>query len=162
MNTEMKTFVGTKVIKASTEMSRAEYCEYRGWKLPENENGEDRVYLVEYEVDETSKPNHPNHKGYISMSPKAVFEKAYRPILTLHDIKDTELGLSKYDTLPEHIKRLLSETIELDDKINKLDSFIMSNPIFTKLKEDEQVRLIQQCKAMQSYCSILIERINSL
>lgn len=45
---EMKTYIGTKVIQAAKEMSRKEYCEYRGWKVPENENPEDRVYLVEY------------------------------------------------------------------------------------------------------------------
>lgn len=74
----MEEYIGVKKIKASEEMSRKEYCEYRGWKLPEDEDGNDRVYLVEYEPD--GKSNHPNHEGYISMSPKNVFEKAYRPI----------------------------------------------------------------------------------
>ena len=71
-------FIGVKIIKASEEMSRAEYCKYRGWTLPADENGEDRVYLVEYEPKPNSKPNNPDHEGYISMSPKAFFEKAYR------------------------------------------------------------------------------------
>ena len=157
----MQMYVGTKVIAASTEMSRKEYCDYRGWKLPEDENGEDRVYLVEYEPDETSKSNHPNHVGYISMSPKAVFEKAYRPVLTLNDIKDKELGLSKYDLLPDFKKRILNEAVQLEDKINKLDEFIISNKMFSELPKDEQTRLLQQCKAMQSYFSILVERINA-
>ena len=70
----MKQYLGEKMIKASEEMSRKEYCDYRGWELPENENGDDRVYIVE----SNSKPNHPKHEGYISMSPKDVFEKTYR------------------------------------------------------------------------------------
>lgn len=161
MNKEMNLFIGTKIIKASTEMSRQEYCDYRGWKLPENENGEDRVYLVEYEVDETSKPNHPNHEGYISMSPKTVFEKAYIKIKTISDIKDKELFLSKYDEVPAHQQRVLQEVSELDSKIEKLDSFIMTNPIFKTLDETEQNRLIQQVRGIQYYVSILVERINN-
>ena len=151
---EMKTYIGTKVIKAAKEMSRKEYCEYRGWKVPENENPEDRVYLVEYEPDATSKPNHPNHAGYISMSPKNVFEIAYRQILTLKDIKNPELILSEYYNLPDFKKRIISELVELDN-------FILTNTLFGDLSEDEQIRLVQQCKAMQSYCSILVERINA-
>lgn len=152
--TQMKTFIGTKVIKASTEMSRKEYCEYRGWELPKDENGDDRVYLVEYEPDETSKPNHPNHQGYISMSPKAVFEKAYIPIKTSNDIKD-------YEKLLPHQKRVRDEADELNDKIEKLDTFIESNSIFQTLDEAEQNRLIQQVRGMEYYFSILVERINN-
>ena len=156
MNKEMQLFIGTKVIKASTEMSRKEYCDYRGWELPKDENGEDRVYLVEYEVDETSKPNHPNHEGYISMSPKAVFEKAYIKIKTLEDIIE-----KNYDDLPSHQQRVYDETYTLDDKIEKLDSFITDNPIFKTLDEAEQTRLIQQVRGMKYYFSILVERINN-
>ena len=154
MTKEMQLFIGTKVIKASTEMSRKEYCDYRGWELPKDENGEDRVYLVEYEVDETSKPNHPNHEGYISMSPKAVFEKAYIKIKTLNDIQ------GNVERLP-HQKRVLDEAIELNTKIEKLDDFILNNSIFKTLDEAEQTRLIQQVRGMQYYFSILIERINN-
>lgn len=158
---EMKTYIGTKVIQAAKEMSRKEYCEYRGWKVPEDENPEDRVYLVEYEPDATSKPNHPNHIGYISMSPKNVFEIAYRPVLTLKDINTIELESPNYYNLPEYKKRIISELVELDSKINKLDDFILANTLFGDLPKDEQTRLVQQCKAMQSYCSILVERINA-
>lgn len=70
----MKTFVGSKIILAK-EMTRLEYNQYRGWQLPENENGEDTGFLVEY-ID-GGEANHPNHTGYISWSPSAVFENAY-------------------------------------------------------------------------------------
>jgi len=44
----------------------------KGDYQPENEG-----YLVEYQ--DGGKPNHPDFAGYISWSPKDVFEKAYRP-----------------------------------------------------------------------------------
>lgn len=43
----MEKYLGVKLIEGAKEMSRKEYCDYRGWKLPEDENGGDRVYLVE-------------------------------------------------------------------------------------------------------------------
>ena len=71
----MKNYIGTKTIKAKP-MTRLEYNNYRGWELPSDENGEDKGYLVEY-LDSPNK-NHPDHEGYISWSPKDVFEKAYK------------------------------------------------------------------------------------
>ena len=61
----MKTYIGTKIIEAKP-MTRGDYNVFRGWKIPEDENPEDRGYLVKY-------PD-----GYISWSPKEVFEEAYR------------------------------------------------------------------------------------
>jgi len=71
------TFIGTKVVRAYP-MNRADYNEYRGWELPANENPLDEGYLVEYT--DGGKPNHPDHEGYISWSPKAQFDNAYRNI----------------------------------------------------------------------------------
>ena len=59
----MKKYEGKKQILA-TPMSRLEYNEYRGWQLPENENGSDEGFLVEY-ID-GGEANHPDHAGYIS------------------------------------------------------------------------------------------------
>ena len=70
----MQTYIGTKLVKARA-MNRAEYNEYRGWNLPENENGADDGYLVEYT--DGGQANHPDHAGYISWSPEAVFANAY-------------------------------------------------------------------------------------
>ncbi len=69
-----KTYIGTKVIHA-LPMTRQAYNDYRGWQLPDNEDGADDGYLVEY-VD-GGKANDPRHAGYISWSPKDVFERAY-------------------------------------------------------------------------------------
>jgi len=73
----MKTYIGTKIIKAKP-MTKKEYCNYRGWDIPEDEDPNEKVYLIEYPEDPKSERNHSNHKGYISMSPKHVFDKAYR------------------------------------------------------------------------------------
>lgn len=66
---------GTKQILALA-MTRLDYNEYRGWTLPDDEDGTDAGYLVEY-VDGGA-TNHPDHAGYISWSPADVFDNAYK------------------------------------------------------------------------------------
>lgn len=56
-------------------MNRLEYIEYRGWQLPENENGAEEGFLVEYLDGDVA--NHPDHTGRITWSPKTVFENTY-------------------------------------------------------------------------------------
>lgn len=72
----MQLHIGTKMVTAKP-MTRQAYNDYRGWVLPADENGADDGYLVEYL--DGGKPNHPDHAGYISWSPKAQFDAAYRP-----------------------------------------------------------------------------------
>ena len=71
----MKQYIGTKRVNA-VPMTRMHYNLLRGWELPADENGEDEGYLVEYL--DGGKPNHKDYQGYISWSPKAQFENAYR------------------------------------------------------------------------------------
>lgn len=71
----MNHYIGVKEIHA-TPMNRADYNILRGWELPADENGGDDGYLVEYL--DGGKSNHPDYPGYISWSPKDVFERAYR------------------------------------------------------------------------------------
>lgn len=71
----MKQYIGTKLINAKP-MTRGEYNKYRGWEVPDNENPEDAGYLVEYQ--DSPIANTPDHAGYVSWSPKDVFDKAYR------------------------------------------------------------------------------------
>lgn len=59
-------------------MNRLGYNVLRGWDLPANENGADEGYLVEYLEGDTA--NHPDFAGYISWSPKAVFENGYEEV----------------------------------------------------------------------------------
>jgi len=71
----MNTYIGTKLVNAKS-MNRQEYNDFRGWELPSDENGADEGYLVEY-VD-GGQANTNIYKGYVSWSPKDVFERAYR------------------------------------------------------------------------------------
>lgn len=61
----MKDYIGVKVVTAEP-MSRGEYNEYRGWKIPSDENPEDEGYHIRY-------PD-----GYESWCPKKQFNEAYR------------------------------------------------------------------------------------
>lgn len=71
----MNLYIGTKLLNASA-MTRGQYLELRGWDLPADENPEDEGYLVEYQ--DGGKANTQMFKGYVSWSPKEVFEKAYQ------------------------------------------------------------------------------------
>lgn len=57
-------YIGIKRIKAKP-MTRGEYNDFRGWKLPKDENPSDEGYMVKYSDD------------YVSWSPKKAFEEAY-------------------------------------------------------------------------------------
>lgn len=61
----MEKYIGTKIINAEP-MNRGDYNNYRGWKIPDNENPTDKGYLVRYSND------------YESWSPLKLFEEAYR------------------------------------------------------------------------------------
>ncbi|HBY1960140.1 TPA: DUF2829 domain-containing protein [Raoultella ornithinolytica] len=73
----MTQHIGVKLINAFP-MTRLAYNDFRGWQLPADENGADEGYLVEYL--DGGKPNTDRFDGYVSWSPKEVFEKAYRPV----------------------------------------------------------------------------------
>jgi hypothetical protein len=76
----MEKYIGTKQLKARP-MTRGEYNDYRGWSIPADEVATDKGYLVEYL--DGGKANDERHDGYISWSPKDVFDKAYRPVTGL-------------------------------------------------------------------------------
>ena len=73
----MEAFIGTKRINAKP-MTRLEYNKFRGWELPDDENGDDAGMLVEYT--DGGKGNTVEFKGYVSWSPLDVFNRAYTPI----------------------------------------------------------------------------------
>ena len=72
-----KLYEGTKRLHAQP-MTRGEYNAYRGWENPADENPADDGYLVEYQ--DGGKANDPRHAGYISWSPKDVFERSYKEL----------------------------------------------------------------------------------
>lgn len=77
----MQDFYGTKHIKA-VSMTRAEYNTLRGWILPADENPDDQGYLVEYQ--DSGQPNVSGFTGYVSWSPRNVFEASYQPFDALN------------------------------------------------------------------------------
>ena len=61
----MRRYIGVKIIDAKP-LNRRDYCEFRGQKVPSDENGDDEGHLVRYEDD------------YVSWSPADPFSGAYR------------------------------------------------------------------------------------
>ena len=129
-------FIGTKSVLATT-MTRGEYNEYRGWTIPENEDPTEQGYLVEY-VD-GGKPNDDRHKGYISWSPRDVFEQSYHQAQTPQD-------------------RVRLEQRDLYHKLDKLENFLdKGQPDFI---DDEQWALLkEQQMHMDAYNDVLTKRI---
>ncbi len=83
-------YIGTKVVYG-TPMNRKEYNDLRGWEVPADENPNDEGYLVEYT--DGGQANHPDFKGYISWSPKEVFERAYFKFDETFDFGDAIVAL---------------------------------------------------------------------
>jgi Protein of unknown function (DUF2829) len=71
----MQQFIGTKIINAKP-MNRLNYNIFRGWKLPDDEDGTDEGYLVEYV--NGGKPNTVEYASYVSWSPREQFDNAYK------------------------------------------------------------------------------------
>lgn len=71
----MENYIGVKMVYAKP-MNRQQYNDFRGWKLPDDECGSDDGFLVEY-VD-GGRRNTAEYNGYVSWSPKDVFENSYR------------------------------------------------------------------------------------
>jgi hypothetical protein len=69
----MERFVGTKIIEAKPATKLA-YNQFRGWKLPGDESGDDEGYLT---VQPDSESNTEAYTGYVSWAPKAQFEATY-------------------------------------------------------------------------------------
>lgn len=133
-----KLYEGTKRLYAQP-MTRGDYNAYRGWEIPADENPAEDGYLVEY-VD-GGKPNDPRHAGYISWSPKDVFERSYKHVFLPHE------------------QRVVDEKAARDGEITRLTAFIGGNPVFTNLPADEQARLRRQLDVMRELSVILGERI---
>lgn len=142
----MQQYIGTKLI-AAEPMTRLAYNVFRGWALPADENGDDEGYLVEYL--DGGKPNVPTHAGYVSWSPKAQLEAAYKAISGVP---------AGYATMPPHQQRVVIEKAELDSKRSALINFIMTT-FFNTLANDEKGRLEAQLAHMNNYSEILGERI---
>lgn len=73
-------YEGTKRVHAKP-MNRGDYNSYRSWEVPADENPADEGYLVE-DAD-GGRGNDSRHAGYISWSPKDVFERSYKEVKTV-------------------------------------------------------------------------------
>ena len=60
-----------------------------------------------------------------------------------------------------HQDRVRAEKVELDERLAKLDAFILDNPMFRQLPEAEQQRLNKQSLVMAQYSNVLDERIEA-
>lgn len=156
-------FIGTKVVNAIPCM-RVTYCQLRGWEVPADENPEDDGYLIEYT--DRIENMHPDYQGYISWSPKEVFERAYRAVRPA--APQAREGNSKGDETasveakPESfLDRLKIEHEELDIKLKKLQVFI-DNHIFLTLPAKDRSDLQEQASFMFGYLMILERRLARL
>lgn len=104
-----------------------------------NEDPKEDGYLVEYQ--DGGKPNHPDYEGYISWSPKDVFEKAYQLAET-------------------HIDRLCIEKKDLAEKFEKCSAFVRSDKFREVVKNDIQAfLLVLQRELMGRYNQVLDYRL---
>lgn len=129
-------YIGTKSVLATT-MTRGEYNKYRGWNIPENEDPDEQGYLVEY-VD-GGKPNDERHTGFISWSPRDVFEKSYHQSQTPQD-------------------RVRLEHRELHAKLDALES-LLDKGQQSFINDDHWDLLQEQQKHMDAYSDVLAKRI---
>lgn len=60
-----------------------------------------------------------------------------------------------------HQDRVRIEKDALDGNLSRLDAFIIENPIYASLPEDEKERLRKQASAMSDYSKVLGDRIDS-
>jgi hypothetical protein len=136
----MKKYIGTKEVRAKL-VKRGWYVSYQGWKLPEHEDPDEDVYMVEYPVEVDTVPNHPKHKGYLTMSPKTVFEKYYsmKPAGSLKD-------------------QLRIERMNLTIKIDKIGVILR----LAELPLDDLIDLRDQQECMISYLDVLNKRFNKI
>lgn len=121
LNASMLHYKGVKYVLA-TPMNRRDYNDLRGWTLPEDEDGDDEGYLVKYT--DGGKPNVEGFNGYISWSPKDVFERAYQRNVTYKDaltirlndvhldIQDLEYGIKHMELLGDKETELMHEELK--------------------------------------------------
>lgn len=133
---KMKKYKGIKEVNAKP-MTRLQYNELRGWTLLENENGNDKGFLVE---DLSYKPNFEGYKGYIQWLPKDNFESYY-------DLADTFKD------------RLTLEFNELSKNYIRLCDFLDSDNFNDIVKSTEVAALlVEQKEVMKKYLDILDKR----
>ena len=128
-------FSGASLVYATT-MTRQEYNDYRGWQLPEGENGSDVGYIIE---DRAGKKNTEELEGFVQWLPKDEFLRKFASAETPQD-------------------RVRLEQRELYTKLDALENFLdKGQPDFI---DDEQWALLkEQQMHMDAYNDVLTKRI---
>lgn len=135
----MQRFTGTKHVNAMP-MTRQDYNDFRGWEMPDDEVGSDDGYLVEDA--EGGIANTKEYDGYISWSPKAVFERSYNPS-------------------EKPLERMLIEGMELIGRLKPLSNLLKGKKP-DQISDKQWALLQKQFKKMDEYHDILNERIEDL
>lgn len=118
------------------EMTRLEYNQYRGWQIPENENPEDKGYMVINP--NISERNVAGVDGYVSWLP----EKAFAEV---------------YEAEPQTWQGLLLEYRQLQERTEKLYQFLSANP------EHEAAEILSgQYHLMRQYLDVLKYRVGDM
>lgn len=134
---------------STTEMTRLEYNQMRGWRVPANENPDDKGYLVqEHGIAE----NVEGYKGYCSWKPQDQV-----------DCRTLTVDISNKDATGPHDfhKRLLLELAELNARCLKLGVF-MNTESFSALLKAEKVLLTEQSNLMYKLKAVLENRLDLL
>lgn len=127
----MPKYQGTKELYAKP-MTLGDYNKLQGWTIPKDQDPFAEGYLVEYIGG--GEPNHQDFDGYISWSPKEVFEAAYKLIETpldrvaieLNELNARAAGLGKYIASGKHVDLgklqagLLGAQFDLMDSYSKV------------------------------------------
>lgn len=125
-------YTGIKELKA-IPMKRAEFMAYVGdgamLSAEQNIDG----YLVEYL--DGGKSNHPGHAGYISWSPKDVFDNAYFRTSYSRDEFD-EMSVSELAAALRGLKNRLEEITALKSKIQKAHDFLSIDVLPDRMDEE--------------------------
>lgn len=142
MEMKYEEYIGIKRIEA-LPMTRLSYNDYRGWKMPENENPTDEGYLVRYS------------DGYISWSPKKQFEEAYSKV-GANPLVDSALLMKSSDFKD----RFKAEYYQLVNRINGLSNMLdMYKAGTLSFKPNCPYSLLEeQLHVMKQYAEILEER----
>lgn len=130
MNNQLKQYTGTKTVKARP-MTMGEAYERKLLKegrRPSERETDKAGYLVVY------------GDGYMSWSPKDVFDAAYKPSETF-------------------LERLENECNEIDARSDKVKDFIGSDR-FDNLSPIAKLLLVAQCATQREYIYLLIDRID--
>lgn len=140
----MELFQSSTMVGAQA-MTLGEYNKYRGWTIPENEDPNRAGYLVE--CIGTGNANHPEHKNYISWTPKETFDDS-------HVLAGNAAAL----TYAPFVQRLLGERAELHSDLTKLRAF-HETELFKQLPDNVRDLMQRQAVKQAELLEILNERV---